>query len=136
MSFRSSKTRNRTERPDSPVEYLRPRATIPVMKEWRQTIVQVCTVIMAVAALAGSMQFQFAGLRVEMRAEHDVIRAQMRDEHTAMRAEHTAMRGEHTAMRGEHDSIRDQLNSVDRRTARIEGHLFGIEIAPDQQTTE
>ena len=99
------------------------------MKEWRQTIVQVCTVIMAVAALAGSMQFQFAGLRAEIRAEHDVIRAQMRDEHTAMR-------GEHTAMRGEHDSIRDQLNSVDRRTARIEGHLFGIEIAPDPQTIE
>ena len=129
MSFRSSKTRNRTERPDSSVEYLRPRATIPVMKEWRQTIVSMCTVITAIAALAAFMQFQFAGLRAQMRAEHDSIRAQMRDEHIAMRAEHTAMRGEH-------DSIRDQLNSVDRRTARIEGHLFGIEIALGPQTIE
>ena len=35
-------------------------------------------------------------------------------------------------MQTEHASIRDQLNNVDRRTARIEGHLFGIEIAPEQ----
>ncbi len=28
-------------------------------------------------------------------------------------------------------AIREQLNSVDRRTARIEGHLFGIEIQPE-----
>ena len=37
-----------------------------------------------------------------------------------------------TQMQTEHASIRDQLNSVDRRTARIEGHLFGIEFAPEQ----
>ena len=117
------------------------------MNEWRQTITSICTVVLAIAALATMMQFQFAGVRAEMRAEHDVIRMQMRDEHTAMRGEHTAMRGEHTAMRGEHTAmrgehaamrgeladVRDQVISVDRRTARIEGHLFGIEIAPDPQ---
>ncbi|WP_428099750.1 hypothetical protein [Candidatus Rariloculus sp.] len=113
------------------------------MKEWRQTITSICTVVLAIAALATMMQFQFAGVRAEMRAEHDVIRMQMRDEHaamrgehTAMRGEHTAMRGEHTAMRGEHADVRDQVISVDRRTARIEGHLFGIEIAPDQEDSD
>ena len=110
------------------------------MKEWRHTITSICTVVLAIAALATMMQFQFAGVRAEMRAEHDAIRMQMRDEHTAMRGEHTAMRGEHDSIRAEmnagHDSIRDQLNSVDRRTARIEGHLFGIEITPDQEDRE
>ena len=89
------------------------------MKEWRQTITSICTVVLAIAALATMMQFQFAGVRAEMRAEHDVIRMQMRDEHAAMR--------------GELADVRDQVISVDRRTARIEGHLFGIEIAPDPQ---
>ena len=106
------------------------------MKEWRQTITSICTVVLAIAALATMMQFQFAGVRAEMRAEHDVIRMQMRDEHAAMRGEHTAMRGEHAAMRGEHADVRDQVISVDRRTARIEGHLFGIEIAPDQEDSD
>ncbi len=32
---------------------------------------------------------------------------------------------------GEHADIRAQLTSVDRRTARIEGHLFGVEVAPE-----
>ncbi|WP_428099736.1 hypothetical protein [Candidatus Rariloculus sp.] len=89
------------------------------MKEWRQTITSICTVVLAIAALATMMQFQFAGVRAEMRAEHDVIRMQMGDEHAAMR--------------GELADVRDQVISVDRRTARIEGHLFGIEIAPDPQ---
>ena len=99
------------------------------MNEWRHTITSICTVVLAIAALATMMQFQFAGVRAEMRAEHDVIRMQMRDEHAAMR-------GEHTAMRGEFADVRDQVISVDRRTARIEGHLFGIEIAPDPQDSE
>ena len=92
------------------------------MKEWRQTITSICTVVLAIAALATMMQFQFAGVRAEMRAEHDVIRMQMGDEHAAMR--------------GELADVRDQVISVDRRTARIEGHLFGIEIAPDPQDSE
>ena len=92
------------------------------MKEWRQTITSICTVVLAIAALATMMQFQFAGVRAEMRAEHDVIRMQMGDEHAAMR--------------GELADVRDQVISVDRRTARIEGHLFGIEIAPDQEDSD
>ncbi len=48
----------------------------------------------------------------------------------------TLMRFEHAGMRTEIAAIRDQLNSVDRRTASIEGHLFGIEIGPDQQAAE
>ncbi len=91
----------------------------------------------------------------EMRAEHVEIRDTMRNEHAEMRAEHVeirnAMRDEHAemraemragfaelrdAMRGEHAETRDRLNSIDRRTARIEGHLFGIEVAPDQEAPE
>ena len=142
------------------------------MKEWLQFTTAICTGVLAIAALATLMQFQFAGMRAEMRAGFDTIRMQMRDEHTAMRGEHAAMRDEHTAMRGEHAAMRDehadirmemrgehaairgelrdirmemraehatmhdQLDSIDRRTARIEGHLFGIEIAPDQQTIQ
>ena len=112
------------------------------MKEWRQTITSICTVVLAIAALATIMQFQFAGLRAEMRAEHGVMRMQTRDEHAALRGEHDVMRGEHdvlrmqmrdehAALRGELADVRDQVIGVDRRTARIEGHLFGIEIAPD-----
>ena len=112
------------------------------MKEWRQTITSICTVVLAIAALATIMQFQFAGLRAEMRAEHGVMRMQTRDEHAALRGEHDVMRmqtrDEHAALRGEHSEIRAELANVrdlvigvDRRTARIEGHLFGIEIAPD-----
>ncbi|WP_428099748.1 hypothetical protein [Candidatus Rariloculus sp.] len=52
---------------------------------------------------------------------------------TLMQFEHASLRGQ---MNAGHASIRDQLNSVDRRTARIEGHLFGIEIAPDQEDGE
>ena len=50
-----------------------------------------------------------------------------------MQFEHASLRGQ---MNAGHASIRDQLNSVDRSTARIEGHLFGIEIAPDQEDGE
>lgn len=87
------------------------------MNEWRQTIVLICTVVVAFVALATFMQF-----------EHAAIRADMRAEHADMRAEHAAMRNE---MRAEHAEIREQLSSVDRRTARIEGHLFGIEVSQD-----
>ncbi len=103
------------------------------MKEWLQFTSAICTGVLAIAALATLMQFQFAGMRAEMRAGFDTIRMQMRDEHAAMRDEHADIRME---MRGEHAAMRAQLDSVDRRTARIEGHLFGIEITPDPQTTE
>jgi len=121
------------------------------MREWLQLVTAICTGVLSIAALATLMQFQFAGMRAEMRAGFDTIRMQMRDEHAAMRDEHAdirmEMRGEHAAIRGElrdirmetrgeHAAMRAQLDSVDRRTARIEGHLFGIEIAQDQQTTE
>ena len=139
------------------------------MKEWRQTIIAIGTAVPSIIAIVTTMQFQFAGMRAEMRAGFDVIRVQMRDEHAAMRSEHAdirmEMRDEHAAMRGEHvdirmemragldtvraqartdhaatlnelATIRDQLTSVDRRTARIEGSLFGVEVAPDQQAAE
>lgn len=80
------------------------------MNEWRQTIVLICTVVVAFVALATFMQFEHAAIRADMRAEH------------------VAMRND---MRAEHAEIREQLSSVDRRTARIEGHLFGIEVSQD-----
>lgn len=76
------------------------------MNEWRQTIVLICTVVVAFVALATFMQFEHAAIRADMRAEH-------------------------ADMRAEHAEIREQLSSVDRRTARIEGHLFGIEVSQD-----
>ena len=80
------------------------------MKEWRQTIVVICTVVLTVAALAAFMQFELAAIRADMSAQITGIRADMNAQLTA---------------------IREQLNSVDRRTSRIEGHLFGIEIPVD-----
>ena len=91
------------------------------MKEWRQTITVICTVVLAFAALAALMQIEHATIRDEMRSEHAQIREEMSREHAQMREEANR----------EHAAIRAQLNSIDRRTARIEGHLFGIEIMPD-----
>ena len=85
------------------------------MKEWRQTIVVICTVVLTVAALAAFMQFELAGIRADMNAQITGIRADMNAQLTA---------------------IREQLNSVDRRTSRIEGHLFGIEIPADRADGE
>ena len=76
------------------------------MNEWRQTITMVCTVVLAFAALATLMLFEHAAIRTDMNAQHADTNAQLA-------------------------AIREQLNSVDRRTARIEGHLFGIEIPPE-----
>lgn len=87
------------------------------MNEWRQTIILVCTVVLAAVALATFMQFEHAAIRSDMRAEH----AQMRGEHAAIRSE----------VRAEHAEMRALVSNIDRRTARIEGHLFGIEIQPE-----
>ena len=46
------------------------------------------------------------------------------------------MQFEHASIRSELASVREQLNSVDRRTARIEGHLFGLELPLDQADGE
>jgi len=91
------------------------------MKEWRQTITVICTVVLAFASLAALMQFEHAAIRAEMRIEHAQMREEANSEHAAMREE----------MSRQHAAIRVQLNSIDRRTAGIEGHLFGIEILPD-----
>ena len=87
------------------------------MNEWRQIIIMVCTVLLAFAALATLMQSGLNAMRTDMNVQHTSTRADMRAEHAAMGAEHAA--------------IREQLNSVDLSTARIEGHLFGIEIQPE-----
>ena len=87
------------------------------MKEWRQTIAVICTVVLTVAALGTFMQFALAGIRTDMNAQ----RADMNAQITGLRAD----------MNAELAAIREQLNSLDRRTSRIEGHLFGIEIPPD-----
>ena len=92
------------------------------MKEWRQTIAVICTVVLAVAALATSMQFALAGIRAGMNAQNAAIRADMNAQFSNMNAELAA--------------IREQLNSMDRRTARIEGQLFGIEIPQDRADGE
>ena len=57
-------------------------------------------------ALAGLMLTGHSNIRSDMNAAHESIQNELRQ-------------------------IRDQLDRVDRRTARIEGHLFGIEIAEE-----
>ena len=123
------------------------------MKEWRQTIAVICTVVVAFVALAAYMQFEHtairadmnaqfaamqaehAAMRADMNAQNAAIRADMNAQFAAMHAEHAAIRADmnaqFAAMHAEHAAIREQLNSMDRRTARIEGHLFGIEIPLD-----
>ena len=90
------------------------------MKEWKHTITVICTVILAFAALAALMQYEHAAMREEASREHAAMREDASREHAAIREE----------ARLEHAAIREQLNSIDRRAARIEGHLFGIEIFP------
>ena len=87
------------------------------MKEWRQTIAVICTVVLTVAAQSAYMQFEHAAIRADMNAQNAGIRADMNAQFSDVNAELAA--------------IREQLNSMDRRTARIEGHLFGIEIPLD-----
>ena len=98
------------------------------MQEWRQTIIAIGTAVLSIIAIVTTMQFQFAGMRAEMRGEHADIRMEMRAGLDTVRAQ---ARIEHAATLNELAAIRDRLNSVDRRTARIEGHLFGVEIAPE-----
>ena len=98
------------------------------MKEWRQTIVVICTVVLTVVAQSAYMQFEHAAIRADMNAQNAAMRADMNAQFAAMHAEHAAIRAD---MNTELAAIREQLNSMDRRTARIEGHLFGIEIPPD-----
>ena len=99
------------------------------MNEWRQVIITVCTVVLAFAALATLMLFEHAAIRTDMNAQLAAIRNDMNAQHAGIRAD---MNAQHAGMRAEHAAIREQLNSVDRRTARIEGHLFGIEIPADE----
>ena len=91
------------------------RAADTAMSEWRQTITLLCTMVLAFVAAGALILSEFGALRAQMQIEHAALRAEMQTEHAG---------------------IRDQLNSVDRRTARIEGHLFGIEIAPEQPDGE
>ena len=92
------------------------------MKEWRQTIAVICTVVLTVAALGAYIQIEHAAMRADMNAQ----RADMNAQITGLRAD----------MNAGFAAIREQLNSLDRRTSRIEGHLFGIEIPPDRADGE
>ena len=120
------------------------------MKEWGTAIAAIGSFAVIMGTFFGLLLGQFNAMREEVRAGDDSIRAEMRagfaemrgamrEEHAelrgAMREEHAEMRGEHAewrgAMREEHAAMSDRLNSLDRRTARIEGRLFGIEVAPE-----
>ena len=110
------------------------------MKEWRQTIVVICTVVLAFAAQSAYMQSENAAIRADMNAqfaamhaEHAAMRADMNAQHAAIRAD---MNAQFATMHAQHAAIREQLSSMDRRTARIEGHLFGTEIPPDRADSE
>lgn len=106
------------------------------MKSWGQTAI-------VIAALLGAMwllRSDHSDMRAEhadMRAEHADIRAEMGAEHSDiradMRAEHSDMRAEHAAIRNQIGNLDTRIDSIDRRTARIEGRLFGIEIPAEEQ---
>ena len=86
---------------------------LEAMREWAPTIGSFCAVAVATIAIFTYMQ-----------SEHAQLRAELREMRTEMRAGFSAMREEHAELRG-------RLNSLDRRAARIEGHLFGIEVTPE-----
>ena len=103
------------------------------MNEWRQTTIVVCTIIVGAIAFATLMHFDHTAFRADMRAGHAALRADMRAGHAALREE---MGADHASMRAGHAEIRALLSSIDRRIARIEGHLFGIEIPQDTENGE
>ena len=82
-------------------------------------------VIAAFVALAGLIHSGHSGIRSDMNEAHEAIRAVMNAAHESIRAD---MNAAHEDIRIDLRQIREQINNVDRRTARIEGHLFGIEI--------
>lgn len=92
--------------------------------------------IAAFLALAGLIHSGHSGIRSDMNEAHESIRADMNAAHESIRADMNAahesirfdMNAAHEDIRIDLRQIREQLNNVDRRTARIEGHLFGIEI--------
>ena len=79
-------------------------------------------------ALAGLMLTGHSNIRSDMNAAHEAIRSDMSAAHEGIRSD---MNAAHEGIQNALRQIRDQLGSVDRRTARIEGHLFGIEIAEE-----
>ena len=93
-------------------------------------------VIAAFVALAGLIHSGHSGIRSDMNEAHEAIRSDMNYAHESIRADMNAaheairfdMNAAHEDIRIDLRQIREQLNNVDRRTARIEGHLFGIEI--------
>ena len=62
--------------------------------------------------------------------------SEMRADSAAIRSE---MREEHRVIQGQIERLDGRLDGLDRRTARIEGHLFGVELpdpsepAPDSE---
>ena len=101
------------------------------MKEWLPTIASFCTVVLATVAIITFVQAGHGQLRADMRD----MRTDMREMRTEMRAGDDSIRADiremRTEMREEHAEMRDRLNSIDRRASRIEGQLFGIEVAPE-----
>ena len=128
------------------------------MKEWRQTIAVICAVVLAVAAGATFLQFALAGMRADindMREDMSDMREDMSDMREDMHAQNAAIRADmdagFAAIRADMDAqitglradtnaefaaIRELLGNIDRRTARIEGHLFGIEVPPERAEGE
>ena len=81
--------------------------------------------ILAFVALAGLIHSGHSDIRSDMNEAHEAIRADMNAAHESIRAD---MNAAHEDIRNDLRQVREQVNNVDRRTARIEGHLFGIEI--------
>ena len=128
------------------------------VKEWRQTIAVICAVVLAVAAGATFLQFALAGMRADindMREDMSDMREDMSDMREDMHAQNAAIRADmdagFAAIRADMDAqitglradtnaefaaIRELLGNIDRRTARIEGHLFGIEVPPERAEGE
>ena len=82
----------------------------------------------------GVMASLFLGLAGLMLALHSDLRADMRDLRADMRADHvdigSEMRDGFASIRSQIERLDGRLDGLDRRTARIEGHLFGVEL-PD-----
>ena len=81
------------------------------MKWDGQTIIVVCTIILAAAAIGTMMQTGFS--RIDDR--FDSVDARF------------------VSVDARIDSIDTRLDNIDRRLGRVEGYLFGLEADPDER---
>lgn len=88
------------------------------MKWDGQTIIVVCTIILAAAAIGTMMQTGFS--RID-------------DRFDSVDARFDSVDARFVSVDARIDSIDTRLDNIDRRLGRVEGYLFGLEADPDER---